>query len=209
MGDLDVRSIPDLKIAHMPPLQVTEASGIEPLRIGQIAPAAVHIKELNHVDPISVESLRIDQLRNVEPVRIERFDVTHLPTVNLSLGRLPNVDLNVRRVPPIAVGVHQDFDVPSEYTVHARLLGVEVLRLNIHGRTVVMPRDRAHREQARSHERSFPDVAAVGNPAIPARAIETHAEAVPLSAGCPRFNYSLANPRGGHASGSMRPGGRR
>lgn len=164
MGTVDITSIV--------PIQITQLTDVEPLRIGQIAPAAVHIKELNHIDPISVESLRIDQIRNLDPVRVERFDVTHLPTVNISLSQLPSMDVNVRRIPPLAVAVQQEFCLPSQYTIHARLLGIEFLRFDIHGRTMVTPKDRAAREQARSHERSFPDVAAAGNPGIPARRTE-------------------------------------
>ncbi len=170
MGEVDV--------TNFPPLQITSLTGVEPVRIGQVAPAAVHIKELNHIDPISVESLRIDEVRNLDPVRVERFDVTYLPTVNLSLSRLPGVDLNVRRLPPVAVGVHQDFYLPSEYTVHAKLLGVEFLRLNIHGRTLVTPRDHARPERSRAHERSFADVSAIGNPAIPAKVVRRWTEVV-------------------------------
>lgn len=167
MGNVDIR-----EVKKIDPIRIREFTGVEPLRIGQIAPAAVHIKELNHIDPISVESLRIDQIRNLDPVRVERFDVTHLPTVNISLSRLPSMDVNVRRIPPLAVTVQQEFCLPSQYTIHARLLGIEFLRFDIHGRTMITPKDRVAREQARSHERSFPEVAAAGNPGIPTRRTE-------------------------------------
>ena len=94
MGDVDINKLPPVRIQQLTgvePLHIQELAGVEPLRIGQIAPAAVHIKELNHIDPISVESLRIDEIRNLEPVRIERFDVTRLPTVNLSMSRFPSL----------------------------------------------------------------------------------------------------------------------
>lgn len=173
MGNVNVKEVKNVEririreFTGVEPLRIREFSNVEPLRIGQIAPAAVHIKELNHIDPISVDSLSIDQIRNLDPVRVERFDVTSLPTVNVSLSRFPAMDVNLRRMPPIAVGLHQDFQLPSQYTVHARLLGFEVMRFHIHGTTGLSPRDRARREQVRTHERSHPDVAAVGNPAIP------------------------------------------
>ena len=164
MGDVDIQSIPALHI--------TELTHVEPLRISQIshiAPAAVHVKELNHIDPISIESLRIDEVHNIDPVRVERFDVTHLPTVNISMSRVPTVDLNVRRVPPVAIALRQNFVAPSQYTMHATMLGIEFLRLHIHGKTVIAPCDQVPREQVRVHSRSFPDVAALGSPGIPAQ----------------------------------------
>jgi hypothetical protein len=72
----------------------------------------------------------------------------------------------VRRVPPVEIGINQDFDLPSRYTVHTRLLGFEVVRLDVHGKTQLLPRHRQRREQVNAHERSFADVAPVGNPAI-------------------------------------------
>ena len=167
MGKVNVTKIPDLKI--------TQATGIEPLRIGQVAPVAVHIKELNHIDPLSVESLRVDHVRGVDPLRIEQLDVTHLPTVDVSLSRMPSLDLNMRRMPPIALGLQQSFCMPSRYVVHAQFLGVEVLRLLMHGQSVISPHDRVPRERARTHERSFPEVAAAGNPGIPVECRETRA----------------------------------
>ena len=117
-------------------------------------------------------------MRNLEPVKIERFDVTHLPTVNLSLGEVPALDLNLRRIPPFAVGLHQEFVLPSEYFIRARLLGLEFLRVHVTGRTLVHPHDQARREVSSSHERSYRDVAAVGNPAIPVTCEEKSAEVV-------------------------------
>jgi hypothetical protein len=205
------------EIEKIAPVTIKEIEKIAPVtieKIEKIAPTAVHIKELNHIDPLSVESLRIDEIRNLDPVSIERFNVTHLPTVNLSLSRLPALDLNIRRVPPVAIAVQQDFYLPSQYTVHAKLLGVEFLRLDIHGRTMVTPRDRFRREQSRTHERSFPDVAAIGNPAIPTKRIETCVEAVTRAAPCghgpaaaPRMR-ARSNPRGAqpHAPRRPRPG---
>jgi hypothetical protein len=156
------------------PLQPVEISSIDVIkRIEQIAPAAVHIKELNQIDPLTVESLRVDAARNIEPLRVDRLNVTHLPMVNLSLGTLPQVDINLRRAPPLEIGLHQEFDLSSRYMVHTRILGVELARLEIHGSTRVRPRDCARRETSHEHERSFPDVAAAGNPAIPTRRVES------------------------------------
>lgn len=184
MGNVNVK-----EVRKIDPVRISHLQNIDPVTIAsiqKIAPAAVHIKELNHIDPLLIESLRIDQVRNIDPVRVDRFNVTHLPTVNLSLSQLPALDLNVRRVPPVAIGVQQDFDLPSRYTVHTRLLGIEVLRLEVHGRTMMIPKDRFRREQSKTPERSFPEVAAVGNPAIPNKRIEKCVEAVTraVSAGC-------------------------
>jgi len=160
------------------PLQPIEISAIDVIkRIEQIAPAAVHIKELNQIDPLTVESLRVDAARNIEPLRIDRLNVSHLPMVNLSLSTLPQVDINVRRIPPLEVSLHQEFELPSRYMVHTRILGIELARLEIHGTTRVVPRDCARRETSHEHERSFPEVAAAGNPAIPTQRLETCAVA--------------------------------
>jgi hypothetical protein len=137
-----------------------------------IAPIAAHIKEVNHIDPLSVESLFVSQVRNIEPLNIARFNVTNLPLVNLALRQIPAVDLNVRRLPAISVGLHQVFDLPSNYTVRARFLGFEVFRLQLSGCTRIEPRERYRREQERADNRSFPTVAAAGNPAIPSIRME-------------------------------------
>ncbi len=160
MGDVKIKEVKNISDVTIDKIRKIE-------KIEKIAPAAIHVKELNHIDPISVESLRIDQVRNLDPVRVERLNVTHVPTVNLAMSRMPAMDVNVRRIPPVAIGLHQDFCLPSEYTVHARFLGIEFLRFNIHGQTMLKPQDRVRREQVRSHERSYAEVAAVGNPAIP------------------------------------------
>lgn len=167
MGDIKIKEAKNIE-----KLRISELSNIDPLVISEvrhIAPAAVHIKELNHIDPISVESLRVNEVRNLDPIRVEKFNVTNLPTVNLSLRQLPGVDLNVRRLPPVSVGLHQEFCLPSSYTLRGKLLGIELFRINIDGHTVLTPRDRARREQSRSLHRSFPEVATAGNPAIPSK----------------------------------------
>ena len=164
------------KAVNIEPIRISEVKQIDPITIAdveKIAPAAVHIKELNNIDPLLIESLLINRVHNIDPVQIEKFNITHVPTVNLSLSRAPVVDLNVKRVPPVAIAVQQCFDLASRYTIHARLLGFEVARLEMHGETKVIPRDRYRREQAHVHERSFADVAPAGNPGIPVRVSET------------------------------------
>jgi hypothetical protein len=132
-----------------------------------IAPIAAHIKEVNHIDPISVDSLHVSEVRNIEPINISRFNVTNLPMMNMSLRKLPPVNLNIRELPAVSLGTHQVFEVPSDYLVRARFLGFEVLRLRLRGRTEIAPRDRYRREQSQSDNRSYAEVATAGNPAIP------------------------------------------
>jgi hypothetical protein len=179
MGDVDVTNLP---LVGFDPgnnqIGIDEVKNIEPLRIAKIAPAAIHVKELNHIDPLTVESLQVDAVRNIDPVQVDKFDVTSLPTVNLSIGEAPELDLNLREIPPFAIGLHQDFVLPSEYLIRARLLGFEFLRVQVTGRTVMHARDQVRREVSSSHERSFRQVASVGNPAIPVTCREEHAEAV-------------------------------
>jgi hypothetical protein len=185
---------------------------VNPLTIAdvqKVAPLGVHIKELNQIAPLLVESLRVDHIRHVDPLRIERLDITQLPSVNLTMSQLPTLDLNVRRVPPVAIALQQQLDMTSHYTMHTRVFGLEVMRMEIQGKTKIVPRDCARREQSRSHERSFPEVAAAGNPAIPTHVIETCVEAVSraaaphkpkqpsLNAGARRFDYSLLRPADG------------
>ena len=167
--DIDVKSVSNVDPIPLQPVT------INPLTIAdvqKIAPAAVHIKELNQIAPLLVESLRVDHVRNVDPLRIDQFKVTHLPTVNISLSRMPSLDLSIRRMPPLGIALQQMFDIPSRYTVRTRLLGFEILRFELDGRSRLLPRDCARREQSRTHERSFPDVAIAGNPAIPSRVID-------------------------------------
>ena len=186
-------------VHNIDPLDIKPLT-IEPLTI---RPMAVHLKELNQVAPLSVESLRVDHVRHVDPLQIDQLNITSLPTVNLTMSQLPALDINVRRVPPVAVALHQQFEMCSDYAMTARILGLPLMRLSLSGRTTITPKDCARREQSRSHERSFPDVAALGNPAIPSRAIETCTETVTrrvspppgrrpgVHAGTPRFGFSL------------------
>jgi hypothetical protein len=209
------------KVANISPVTIASIDHVKDIapvtietikRVEKIAPAAVHIKELNNIDPLTIESLRVDSVRNLDPLNVDSLNVTHLPMVNLSMARMPTMELNIRRMPPLAIGLHQEFELPSNYTIHTRLLGFEIMRFDIHGSSRLVPREKARREQAHKHERSFPDVAAVGNPAIPNRCRETSAEtivrpevppcAVPvpdcrapragLSVAAPQFSFSLS-----------------
>ncbi|HWU14166.1 MAG TPA: hypothetical protein VN157_09175 [Caulobacter sp.] len=194
----------DLKSTHY-----TEALPIAPLTINPVTltpvtvtPIAIHLKELNQVAPLSVESLRVDHVRHVDPLRIEQLNISSLPTVNLAMSQMPALDINVRRVPPVAVAIQQQFEMNSNYSMTARLFGLPLMRILLSGRTTITPKDCARREQSRSHERSFPDVAVLGAPGIPSRAIETCVHTVRRSAtpparrhglnpGAPRVGFSL------------------
>jgi hypothetical protein len=204
----------DLKSTHY-----TEDFPVAPLTIKPltltpvtITPVAVHLKELNQIAPLSVESLRVDQVRHVDPLQIDQLNITSLPSVSLSMNRMPALDINVARVPPVAVAIQQQFEMCSDYAITARILGLPLVRLALTGRTVITPKDCARREQSSSHERSARDVAALGNPAIPSRAIPTGVQGCapppaarrpaapqmkrrpPVRAGAPRFGFSLQHP---------------
>ncbi|HUO97651.1 MAG TPA: hypothetical protein VMU01_03240 [Rhizomicrobium sp.] len=211
------------EVQNIDPVTIADIQKIAPLTIADIqhaAPVAVHLKELNQIAPLFVESLRVDHVRHIDPLRIDRLDITQFPSLNLSLSQMPSLDIEVRRVPPVAIALQQQLDLNSLYTMTARVLGFPLMRMELTGTTTMTPRDCARREQSRSHERSFPDVAAAGNPAIPSRKIETCTRAVtrcappqhpqphppqrPLHAGAPRFSYSLESsappPSGGSVS---------
>jgi hypothetical protein len=188
----EVDNISPVTIAAIQSIAPIEISSID--KIEKIAPVAVHIKELNQVEPLLIESLRIDRVREIDPLSVDRLNVTRLPVVNLSVNQVPEVSISVSQLPPVAIAVQQCFDMPSDYTARARLLGFEVLRIHLSGTTRVIPRDRARREQAHTPDRSFPLVAAAGNPAIPSKLEERCAEAIPLpravNCGPPRFAYA-------------------
>jgi hypothetical protein len=195
--DVDITSFDKpLEISSIDKVAPIEISSID--RVQNISPVAVHIKEVNQVQPLLVESLRIDRLREIDPLSVDSLNVTRLPVVNLSVNQVPEVSIGVSSIPPVAIAVQQCFEMPSDSTARAQVLGFEVLRLRLTGMTRVIPKDRARREQAHSHERSFPLVAAAGNPAIPSRAEEHCATAVPVPAampaamrfGRPRFAFS-------------------
>jgi hypothetical protein len=195
MVDVNVKEIDNIS-----PVTIASIDKLAPLEISnidKIAPVAVHIKELNQVDPLLIESLRVDRVQHVDPLAVDRLNITRLPVVNLSVNQVPEISLGVSRIPPVALAVRQCFDFPSDYTARARFLGFEVMRIHIQGRTRLVPHDPARREQAHTHERSFPEVAAVGNPAIPSRLEERCGEAVPLPRPPPAA--------GGHASHASYP----
>ncbi len=141
-------------------------------KIDNISPVALHIKEVNQIHPIAVEALHVRAIRNVDPVQIEKLNVTNLPPVNLSVRQAPPLDMKVRRVPPLSIGLHQHFDIPSDYLLRASVLGLELARVRIQGQSTMIPRDRHRREVSRSLNRSFPQVAVGGEPGIPSRHIE-------------------------------------
>ena len=180
-----------------------------------IAPIATHIKEVNHIDPLSVESLFVSQVRNIEPLHIAKFNVTNLPLVNLALRQIPAVELNVGRLPAVSLGTHQVFDLPSNYTVRARFLGFELFRIQLSGRTRIEPQERFRREQERADNRSFPTVATAGNPAIPSIRMEKETT---YTAPCPgrpraggrRVGHGLSHgapPRAARGGSSLSSGG--
>jgi hypothetical protein len=192
MGDFSVKitevdnvSTVPVDITGVPPIEISSID-----KVDKIAPVAVHIKELNQVEPLMIESLRIDRVARVDPLSVDRLNVTRLPVVNISVNQVPGIGIRVGAMPPVAVALTQSFDLPSDYTARARFLGIEVLRIHLTGSSHLIPRDSARREQAHLHERSFPDVAAAGNPAIPSRMEERYAVAV--NCGPPRFAYSAS-----------------
>ena len=188
----EVDNISAVTIAAIQSIAPVEISSID--KIEKIAPVAVHIKEVNQIAPLLVESLRIDRVREIDPLSVDRLNVTRLPVVNLSVNQVPEIAISVSQLPSIAIAVQQCFDMPSDYTARARFLGFEVLRIHLSGQTRVIPRDRARREQAHTPDRSFPLVAAAGNPAIPSKLEERCAEAIPVpravNCGPPRFAYA-------------------
>jgi hypothetical protein len=177
--------------------------GLKPLTIAEvkkIAPVGVHIKELNQIAP-----LVLDHVRNIDPLRVDQLNITQMPSVNLSLSELPAVQINVGRVPAVGIALQQQLEMKSCYTIRARVLGLDLMRMELLGTTRIVPRDCARREQSHAHERSFPDVAPAGNPAIPSKATDCSTRTVtlcapsrpgmvkrrPVHGGAPRFSYSL------------------
>ena len=193
MGDISVK-ITEIDTVHTIPVDINKIppvhiTGID--QVHQIAPVAVHIKELNQVDPLLIESLRVDRVSNIDPLSVDRLNVTRLPVVNLSVNHAPEIAIAVKSLPPVPIALTQAFDLSSDYSARARVLGFEVLRLRLTGSTRVTPRDLARREQAHTPDTSFPRVAAAGNPAIPSR-MEERSTVVRhgLHCGAPRFAYS-------------------
>lgn len=200
--DIDIEKIKNVEALKIHEHKIQEVTGIEALRIGEvqdISPVAAHIKEVNHIDPLSIDALHVSEVKNVEPLSVEKFDVTNLPMVNMSVRQLPSVDLNIRRLPPVSIGTHQTFHMPSNYTVRARFLGIEFLRMNMCGQTTVIPGERYRREQAKTPNRSYPLVATAGNPGIPSILRERSATGSrPVPVGYARPTYHMGP---GHYTG--------
>ena len=209
--DLNINKVANIDPITVNPLSVTQVKDVEINQVQQIAPIAAHIKEINNIDPVSVDAFNVTEVRNIEPLRVEEFNITNLPNVNISLRQMPAVEMNVRRLPPVSVGFHQDIHVPSNYVVRMQLLGFEFLRVALSGQSHLMPREKYRREQERTHERSFPQTAVAGNPAIPSLCREAavtepdgcggganlrsgeSAGAAGLKYGAPAMRFSLAN----------------
>lgn len=172
MGDITVTNDPLNVKVHKDSEVLVKGRETEPVptrvqQVQKIAPVAAHIKEINHIDPINIEAFHVNEVKNIDPINIAKFNVTNLPTVNMLLRQLPPVDFNVRRLPAISVGSHQNFRLPSHYTVRARFLGIELFRIHLEGETAIVPMERFRREQGRSDNRSFPVPETAGNAAIP------------------------------------------
>jgi hypothetical protein len=178
--DVEVEHVKDVEVEHVKDVEIKYVKDVEIEKIQHIAPVAAHIKEINNIDPLSVDAFNVSQVKNIDPLRIQQFNVTDLPQVNISLRQMPAVDMNVRRLPPLSLGMHQDFQIPSNYMVRMQWLGFELIRIAVTGQTSVIPRDKFRREQARTHNRSFPEPAAAGNPAIPSHSREVSVSSHPV-----------------------------
>jgi hypothetical protein len=197
--DVDIKSgtinhLYDVEVEHVKGVEVEHVKDVEIEHVRHISPIAAHIKEINNIDPVSVDAFNVTEIRNIDPIRVQEFNVTNLPNVNISLRQLPAVEMNVRRLPPVSVGFHQNFQIPSNYVVRMQVLGFEFLRIGLSGQSQLLPRDKYRREQERTHERSFPQTAVAGNPAIPSHCQETRVTesyGCGLKCGAPVMNFSL------------------
>src|ERR1700722_17339368 len=129
--------IDSLNFSNNRPLNTVTLAPLTVAAVQKIAPVGVHIKELNQIAPLQVESLRVDHVRHIDPLRIERLDITRLPSVNITMSQLPTLDLNVRRVPPVAIAIQQQFEMNSNYMITARVLGLPLLRMALQGQTKI------------------------------------------------------------------------
>lgn len=195
MVDVNVKEV---KFKERDKLYIAKIGSID--QIKNIAPAAVHIKEVNHIDPLSIESLSVSEVKNLDPIRIEQLDVTNIPTVNLSVRQVPTVDLNMRRLPPVSVGLHQNMSLPSNYTVRGKLLGFELFRFYIDGFTSLIPKQQFRQEQSKHHNQSFTTIATAGNPGLPTKHIETHVDVISNEA-C-STNVTKQHAKGGNQQGA-------
>jgi hypothetical protein len=204
LGDIKVKQVKDVEVEHVKDVEVEHVKDVEVEHVKNIGPIAAHIKEVNNIDPLSVDAFNVTQVTNIDPLRVREFNVTNLPTVNVCLRQLPPLEMNLRRLAPLSVGFHQDFHIPSDYSVRLHFLGLEVARVAVQGQTRLIPREKYRREQARTHERSFPQPAVAGNPAIPSH---LHPTADRPAFGCgwpaqaPTAGTSPGQPLGGLAYG--------
>lgn len=195
MGGGNVKIVPESELFVKGdkdyPFKIDKVTGIERLRMEPLrikTPIAAHIKEVNHIDPLSIEALNVSEVRNIEPLKVEKFNVTNLPMVNMSLRQLPQVDMNIKKIPPLSIGTHQDFHVPSNYMVSGKILGIEFFRVRLDGQTTILPKERYRREQEMVPEKSFAMPAVAGNPAIPSLRSEVSS--------CVSYPPSMCRPRG-------------
>jgi hypothetical protein len=209
--EVDIKSgtinhVKDVQVEYVKGVEVEHVKDVEIEHVRHISPVAVHLKEINNIDPVSVDAFNVTEVRNIEPLRVQEFNVTNLPNVNISLRQLPSVEMNVRRLPPVSVGLHQNFHIPSNYLVRMQFLGFELFRVALHGQSDLIPCDKNRREQARTHDRSFPETAAAGNPAIPSHCREVGATPGGGSAGAVGSSNSYrAEPGGGLSFGAQPP----
>jgi hypothetical protein len=136
----EIKKLPDLKIAE----------------VRKIEPVAVHLKELNNIDPLTIDAMHVDSVRNIAPVSIDKLNITRIPHVNLSVRQAPPLDISVRKVPPLDVNLNQTFSVPSSYTVHAQFLGFEFMRFFLHGNTTIYPHDKQPCAYSTTPDKSYP-----------------------------------------------------
>jgi hypothetical protein len=169
MGNVKIQSGSQLEITSIDQgnLTITPNSKLQITRVKDIDPVAAHIKEINHIDPITIDELHVNEVKNIDPINIAKFNITNLPTMNMTVRQLPAVDFNVNKLPAVSVGTHQNFSVPSRYKLRVQFLGIEFFRMYLDGLTSLMPQEKFRREQGKSHDRSYPVTAVAGNPAIP------------------------------------------
>lgn len=123
--------------------------------VKNIDPVAVHLKEVNNIAPLSIDDLKISEVKNIEALEISKLNVTHLPMVNVSVQNLPTLDINVNKVPDITISTRQKFLLPSNYSLQARFLGIEILRLHLKGETMVLPLRQSTEDEYKMPDKSY------------------------------------------------------
>ncbi len=161
----------DIKLTSQSELKIKEVKNIDSVdihvkEVNKIDPVAVHLKEINHIDPISIDNMHISEVKNIEPLDIATFNITKLPMVNVSLQKLPPLDVNLRSLPPISVGTYQKFLIPSNYTLRARFLGIELFRLNLEGKTSILPKQSSPVHKYKDFNKSYSEAQPVSEPAV-------------------------------------------